>query len=106
MKKGIEMLVQVLAVAWSCSPRAVNPTNRGGNGLLKRFVAVQVLTEEGYSPMEISAYFGLNRYNIMYALRSFADLIETNREVKQLYLMATKAVEDLDDDDQAIERAV
>lgn len=104
---SIDSLVQVIATAWDCSPRAVNPSTRSGNGLFKRFVTVQILTEEGFNASEICAYFpNLKRNSVVYSLRLFAQLLDTHKEVKQLYLKAAKAVEDQDNDYQAISTAI
>ncbi|WP_336834049.1 hypothetical protein [Sphingobacterium siyangense] len=70
--------------------------------LYTRYIAIQVLKEEGYSPEDIATVFTSYVVGSIknHCQTVFDELIRYNQKFKGMYLKAAKAVEDMDDENQ------
>lgn len=66
--------------------------------LYARYIAMAILREEGYSANDIAKIFTNWTRNCIanHCKDVFNDLIQYNREFKDMYLLAVKAVEDIE----------
>ncbi|WP_437918416.1 hypothetical protein [Sphingobacterium sp. LRF_L2] len=63
--------------------------------LYARYITIAVLKEEGYETGEISHLFGYSENHTRHhCAKAFNDLLDYNKEFKNMYLKAVKAVED------------
>lgn len=68
--------------------------------LYTRYITIQILKEEGYSPEDIATVFTSYVAGSIknHCSSVFDELIRYNRKFKDMYLLAAKAVEDQDNE--------
>lgn len=96
----IKRTMRAIALGLGCTYAKLTARSQDQATLLYRYIAVQILKEEGYKTYEIIEEFPYSNHAIVTRFRNcFDDLIAHNRTFKTMYLKAVKAVEDQDNDD-------
>lgn len=98
--KNKNVIVATVAEALGLSVKEVTTDCRKGGQLYARYIAIQILKEEGFSLTDISETF---THYVMHSIKHhcatvFDELVSYNQKFKNMYLLAVKAVEELENE--------
>lgn len=95
-------LLSIISEALGVSTEKILKHGKVKKQLYARYIAVAILREEGYSDQELRDLFSNFSRNMIsnHCPEVFENLINYNREFKDMYLTAVRAVEDQDYEDE------
>lgn len=93
-----ETIINAVASSLGVSKDLILQKGKKAIQLYARYITIAILREEGYNTNEIATIFSNYTRNCIanHCVEVFDELISYNRKFKDMYLMAVKAVEDLD----------
>jgi chromosomal replication initiation ATPase DnaA len=93
-----QIILHTIAKALGYTVEEISSKGKKTSVLFARYIAIAILKEEGLKSDQIALLFSNFTRNVIanHCKEVFNDLINYNRTFKDMYLLAVKAVEDLE----------